>query len=839
MQEDFRLAVRALRKHPGFVALATLVLALGFGLNTAIFSIVRVLLYKPLPVAASHELVSIYQIFAKQPGRPTIIHTLQFDFLKRHNETFIDITAHWGTSHSLRANGETDIVNAEWVLSNYFDVLGVKPVLGRTPLAAEDEVTNPARVAVISHALWVRRFRSDPAILGKRIDLSLGGSTYVPFTVVGVMGSGFQGVPDPWKPTQIWMTMAQAREQPEMLWSGIAIGRLRQGVSLEQARAGLALQGRQWYYLQPDARPEYEPRLVVYRTNDVRIPFDPSAELIPRRLAAAMTLVVAVVLLVAATNIAGILMARGIGRSGEIAVRRVLGAGPLRLARELLAESVLLAVLGASCGLLLGMWFLSAFRSLTPARFAMDVQFDGAVLLFTAAICLFAGIVVGIAPAHQAATRDVMPWLSGSGAVQTKRIKRRFRHVITLPQIGCSLALLLVAAVYVRALLVAEFANRGYEPGNLLVATPVLRTQPGERPRRAMRGTAAAALEERYAERARRFYDRLLEQLRAIPGTERVAIASWLPLNEPPERPNWSVLSEDAVAAGERHGPEVERASVSPDYFSTMRMTVLSGRDFDARDTRRSPKVVIVSAVAAQRLWPGRNPVGQTLTVINNWSPNDKREWFEVVGVVNDVRPILHDARTRAFVYFPLSQEWRPTTSSVLVRSLGDSRTVTPAVQDAVARADTFADVIRIRTMGEMAGEILYPRRVAGAILAVSSAIALLLAVVGVYGMVSYSVAQRSGEIGVRMTLGADRRDIIRLVLREAGLVAILGCVVGAVFGWTAIRITSNKYLPLPEVDLLSMLMTPVILTAVVLLACYLPARRAASLDPMNVLRRV
>jgi putative ABC transport system permease protein len=468
----------------------------------------------------------------------------------------------------------------------------------------------------------------------------------------------------------------------------------------------------------------------------------------------------------------------------------------------------------------------------------MDVQLDGAVILFTAAICLFAGIVVGIAPASQAATRDVMPSLDGSGAVETKRIKRRFRHAITLPQIGCSLVLLLVAAVYVRALLTAEFANRGYEPQNLLVATPVLRTQPGEQPSRGMRGPSAAALEERYAERARRFYDRLLEHLRVIPGIEHVAIANSLPLNEPPERPNWSVLAHDASSSRERQGAEIERASVSPGYFSTMRMTVLSGRAFDERDTRRSPKVVVVSAATGQRMWPGRDAVGRTLTVINNWSPNDKQESFEVVGVVNDVKPILHDARARAFVYFPLSQEWQPASIFLLVRSLGDSRTAMTGVQEAVARADNLSDVTHIRTMAQMAGEILYPRRVAGAILSVSTAVALLLAVVGVYGIVSYSVAQRSGEIGIRMTLGATRGDIIRLVLREGAAVATVGGLAGIVGGWMAIRMTSSNYLSLPNVDILTFLIAPLLLTAVVLLACYLPARRAASVDPMDVLRR-
>ncbi len=293
MWQDLRQAVRTIAKHPGFVGLAALVLALGIGLNTAIFSIVHALLYKPLPVDAPRELLSIYQIFPRQPDRPAIIDNLLYDFLQQHNEAFSDITAHWAIPYSLRADDETDVVNAEWVLSNYFDVLGVKPVLGRALLSAEDDVSNPARAVVISHALWTRRFRSDPEILGRQVNLALWGYTDIPFTVVGVMPRSFKGVSDPWKPTQLWLTMAQGRDRPERGWSGNAIARLKPGVSVEQAQAIVSAQGRQWYYGRPNPLPEHEPRFVVYRTNDVRMPFNPSAAVIPTRLAGAMTIVVA------------------------------------------------------------------------------------------------------------------------------------------------------------------------------------------------------------------------------------------------------------------------------------------------------------------------------------------------------------------------------------------------------------------------------------------------------------------------------------------------------------------------------------------------------------------
>ena len=840
MWQDLRQAVRTLRTHPGFVAVAALVLALGIGLNTAIFSIVHTMLFKPFPVEAPHELVSIYQVFPRNPDRPTVIFNQSYEFLEAHNEAFTGLTAHWHIPYTLRANNATDVVQAAWVLSNYFDVLGVRPVLGRSFMRQEDDVSNPERAVVIAHSLWTRRFRADPDIVGKQITLALSGRPDETYTIIGVMDAGFNGITDPWKPAQLWITFAQSSSEYAQrgAWSAVGMARLKPGVSFDEARAIVATQGRQWYYSRPSARPENEPRFTLYRTNDVRFPFDPAAALIPARLAGALTIVVAMVLLVAAINIAGILMARGVGRSGEIAIRRVLGASPLRIVRQLLAESMLLALAGGAAGFILAAWLLSLFRAFTPVQFAFDVTMDGRVVLFTTAVCVVAGIVVGLLPARQAVSLDVLPWLAGSGSLQTKPARARLRHAITLPQVALSLVLLLVAGVYVRALLRVELADLGHQPRNLLVATPVLRTHPGEQPRSWERTKSQLNLAERYAERTRRFYAQLLQNLRAIPGTTDVAIAESLPLREPPERSTWAALSQAEYQAGNRDGLGTEQIGVSPNYFRALGMVVTTGREFDERDTRTSPKVAVVGASVAQRLWPGRSAVGETLTMVNTWNTNEKNEWYEVVGVVNDVKPVLRESGMRPLVYLPLGQAWRPSSYNVLVRGTGDSRTLIPAVREAVARSDTFADVHRVRTMTQMIAEILYPRRIAAAVLAASGAIALFLATIGIYGVVSYSVTQRTGEIGVRMALGAERRDIVRLVLREGGTIALLGSLAGLVLGYTAIRITSSKYLALPQVDAGTVILTPLLLGAVVLLACYLPARRAGHVEPMDVLRR-
>ncbi|HEV3485819.1 MAG TPA: FtsX-like permease family protein, partial [Vicinamibacterales bacterium] len=548
----------------------------------------------------------------------------------------------------------------------------------------------------------------------------------------------------------------------------------------------------------------------MYRANDVRVPFDPSAAVIPTCLAAALMIVVAMVLLVAAGNIAGILLARGVGRSGEIAVRRVLGAPPSRIVRQLLAEAMMLSAAGGVLGIVLAHWLLSVFRTLTPIQVALDVAFEGRVFVFTAVICLAAGVVVAMAPAKQATSLDVLPWLSGSGAMQTKPVGRRLRHAVTLPQVVFSLVLLLVAVVYVRELLRVELRDVGYEPRNLLVASPVLQLLAGERP---SRGTRDPRREERYAERTRRFYQQLLVRLRNIPGAPDVALTDGLPLREPPERPNWSVVTqEDGPARDGRVG--AERASVSPGYFRTMGMALLAGRDFDERDTREAPKVAVISAAGAQRLWPGRDALDRTVGVLNPWAPNEGVEWYDVVGVVSDVSPVLHDRAPSPYVYLPLSQQWRPWISYVLVRGSSDSRTLIPALRDAVEGADARADVYRVQTMGQMIGEILYLRRIAAAVLGVSAMVAILLATLGVYGVVSYSVAQRIGEIGVRIALGAERGRIVRLLLREGATVAAVGSTAGLLLGYTAIKITSSRYLALPVVDITALIVTPLLLSA-------------------------
>jgi putative ABC transport system permease protein len=834
MWQDVRYSLRTIRKQPLFTLLAAAVLALGVGLNTAVFSVVSALFFRPLPIHEPGRVVFLYQTLPAMSDRPSLIHTPLFDHFREHNQSFTGISGSWAMPLRITYAGETEVADGEGVQVDYFEVLGIPPALGRPLTAADatpDATENPI---VISHDLWTRRLGANADVLGTEIRVA-GHYGEAPFRVVGVMPPGFKGIAeDPWTPSQFWIP-ARLSDPSRPRTTGFAfigIARLAPGVSLAQARAVIHAQGQQLAEQTRRRAPEpgREPRSLVLPASDVRMPYWPDRSLIPTRLAAALGIVVLMVLLVAVSNIAGILMARGVGRTSEIAVRRVLGAGGLRIVRQLMTESVILAACGGVAGLLLAHWLLAVHHALTPLNYAIDAPIDWRVVTFSVVTCAVCGLLVGLAPALQAARLDVLPALGNSGNTSTRKTKRRLRHAIVLPQVALSLMLLLVAGVYVRALMQVELASPGYDPSNVAIVNGTLRALPGDRP--GMRGAEAEAR----ARRLQQYYQQLLSRLQASPGMT-AAIASSLPLHAVPEQVAWVVSAAEHFDPAAPAGPPAMRASVSPGYFAALDMRVLSGRDFDARDTRATPRAGIISAALAAKLWPGRDAVGRTAVLVSTW-PGSTPEPFEVVGVVNDVQPVLQDAGQSPLVYFAMGQQWQPQINHIVARSR-DPQHAIQQVRAAVTGADPLAEVYRARMLTQLAAEILYPRRLAAGVLLGSGLIALLLASVGIYGVMSYSVAQRLGEIGVRRALGAESRDIAALVLGEGLKVAAVGSVAGVVFGYIAIRFTSNRVLALPQLDALTIIAVPILMAVVVVAACWMPARRAARVDPMEVLRRV
>lgn len=830
MLNDLRYAVRTLTKAKGFTAVAVLVLALGIGINTALHTVVYSIFFKPLPVRAPHELVYIYWILGTNP-RPHGIPATHFEAFRSLTNAFTDVAGHWQAVGRLTAEEVTEITPGETVTANYFDVLGVKPLLGRTFRADEDAPSTELAI-VISHELWIRRFSSSPDILGKKVRLH-NRSGERQLTVVGVMPPAFRGVANIWSPSQYWVTYAHAHDDRRYTVGPIA--RLRPGTSVAQARPIVAGAGEQL----TAASAERSARYVTLPATSVRMPFDPGASILPMRVSATLAVVVAIVLFIAAANVAGMLVARGIGRGGEMALRLVLGASRGRLVRQLLTESLALATIGGGCGSLVALWLVAIFKTYTPPQYAVDVAMDPQVLAAAALLTAGMGVAVGLLPAVRASRVNLLSALTGSGAGVTQYRPSPLRRWIVIPQVGLSLVLLLTAGFHVRALVTIERQELGYDAANVTVLSTSLRPIPGDdAPIYPLSGDGrAAAVAETRAERSRAFYRQVLAATTVVSATGGVAIASQLPL-ELANQTDWTAVTQVRLLAGETDGHPTARVHVSPGYFRTMGIRLIEGRDFDDRDSRSSPRVAIVNRSLAQKLWPGRSAVGQIVAARNNFPALSERiEWAEIVGVVNDVSPIVREPGQSAHIYLSLGQEWQPHVSTIVARTPGSSL-VTQQLRAAVASADPLSEVDRIQTMEQIAAAILYPRRLAAAILAASGLIGMMLAAFGIHGIIAYSVVQRVREIGIRSTLGANRKDVFRLILGEGVVVLGLGTALGLALTYTALRVTS-RFVTTPPVDVVTLILVPVILGGVILLASYVPARRAAGLDPMDALRQL
>lgn len=836
MLQDLRSAIRTLRSDSSFTFVAVVVLALGIAFSIAIFSVVNAVFFRPRAIASPKQVVHIFQLLKDNP-KPFILGVPWYRYLREHNESFTDLTGHWGTANVLRADGEAASVAGEHVLANYFDVLGVKPLLGRTFMPAEDDPANPALAMVISHDLWTRRFNGDPQVLGKEVSVGGWSEPERLYTVVGVMGPEFLGVNNPWRPSRFWITFAQRTPERHDRLAFAVIARLKPDLTLAQAQAVVATQGTQIGIERGlSASDAADRRLVVYPSRDVRMPFDPTAIVVPQRLAIAAMLVSLTVLIVAVSNVTGIVMAQSVTRSGEVAIRRALGASGGRILRQFLSETLLVAFLGASVGLLLAHWLLQLFHAATPGKYAIDVSIDMRVLLFASTVCVVAGVLIGVLPAAQSARINLAAMLVGSAGVVRSPIGR-LRYGFVIPQIALSLALLAVAAVQVRALARIETQDRGYQLDRLLVVYPALRALPGT-PVSGPPPTNPRAVVEKHAERTRRFYTRLLQRLRSSPDLAAVGIGEGLAVHQ--GHASHSAVTVEALDAGTQNGPSVVESIISPGYHAAMGTRLIAGRDFDETDTRTSPKVAIVDSVLAERLWPGGDALGRPIAIINLFpAAGEQPERLTVVGVVEPTRPIMADGPPTLSVYLAMGQQWHPSVEVIVARGSGNPAELTNIIKNDVVAADILADVHRARTGPEIAAEILYPRRMAIVTLTLAGMSGLLLASIGLYGVISYSVAQRVYELGVRAALGADRRDIIGLILREGLVVLTIASAIGLALSIPATRASSKLAAGLPSSDPVAVAVTLMFLISVVLVASYIPARRAAALDPLDALRRL
>lgn len=676
---------------------------------------------------------------------------------------------------------------------------------------------------VISHTLWHARFGAARDVVGRRIRVN---SRDV--RIIGVVEPRFKGLSGVWTPSHWWIVNEQF--VPFGYPPSGAFVRMKPGVTAEQLQASVNIQGaveneetrrRSPRYALPPGVPVY----FVKSANDMRVPREFASTVVPERIASALSIVVMMVLVIATINITGLLLARGITRTTELATRRALGVTPARLARQLLTETVCLATAGGALGLVIAWNLVTLFTSLTPDRFAMDAVFDLRVVGFTALVCLTAGLVIGLAPVRQALKVDVLAALAG-GYRDSGRYQRQLRHWVVVPQVALSLLLLLVTGVHVRALRQLEDVPLGYEPDQATVFsmarnTPEDATQYG-RPR----PDAEVAAEYQA------LYRSLRNRLASMPGLHAGLINNL---------PTWAstqpdlATTEAAHAVGRPDDLPVHQVEVSPGTFEALGMRMIAGRDFDDRDTRRVRAVTVVSESVARRLWSNQQAIGQRLSVMSPQQSPRKVEWYEVIGVVNDTSAVLPKPNDPGRMYTSLGQGWRPWAWNLVVRGAGPDAIT--QLRASVGSVDPFTAATRVRPLNAYVDELLYPRRMATAILGVSGLMGLGLACIGLYGVVSLSVARRRRELGIRATLGAQPRDLVRLVLREGGRVAIVGSIVGFTGGIAALRYTAHIADDMPTADWLVFACVPAALATAVLIACYLPARRAGRVDPVETLR--
>jgi putative ABC transport system permease protein len=802
--QDLRYGMRMLLKNPGFTLVAVVALALGVGANSAIFSVVNSLLLRPLPFEQPEGLVQVWETIP-QRGRLEVPASFpNFADWRDQSQAFEQTVAYSGWSFNLTGSAEPERIRSAIVSPAFFSTLGIKPILGRTLLPGEDQPGQDLSV-VISRRLWQRRFNSDPAVVGQAVELN--GKS---FTVVGVV-AGATDLPGLSDDTELWAPVSQGFALTERRAHYLnVIARLKPGVPLEQAQAEMNTIAAALSSQYPEANAGRGLRLVPLQeqvVGDVR--------------PALLVLLAAVVfvLLIASTNVANMLLARAAGRQREIAVRTALGAGRWRLVRQLLTESLLLALAGGTLGLLLALWGVDLLVAFGPSDLPRlkEVAVDGRVLAFTFAVSLLVGLVFGLVPALQSSRPELNETLKEGGRSATGGAgRRRVRSLLVVTEVTLSLVLLVGAGLLLKSFFRLRAVNPGFNPENVLTMQLDL-TGPNYQ-----KGSQVIS-----------FHGRLLERVKALPGVEAAATTSNVPVARDAgfARLAFAVEGQTPDPADP---PVAFYNGVSPDYFRTMQIAVLRGRVFDERDVRGAQNVAIVNETLARRYLDGSDPVGRRVT-LNGDNPKEE-DWATVVAVVRDTKPRELAGEPVAEMYMPYAQQPEPNMA-LMIRTAGSPDAVAAAVRREVLALDPGQPVYSVRTLPAVMSEAVATPRFRTFLLGVFAALALVLALVGIYGVMSYAVTQRTHEFGVRMALGAQGKDVLKLVVGHGMALALAGVLLGLVASFALTRVLAGLLYGVTPTDPLTFACVSLLLVAVALLACYVPARRAARVDPMVALR--
>lgn len=813
--QDLRFAFRQMAQRPGFTLFAVLSLALGIGVNSSIFSIVDAFLLRDLPAARPDELVEVY-VGDKGGFRYGTASYPQLVDLREGGREVAEIAAFNLTVAAHDLGRRTELLFGEMVSGNYFEFLGIRPALGRSFLPEEDATRGTHPVAILGHDLWRRRFGGDPRVIGRTVKLN-----GIHFTVVGVAPAKLKGsfpgvVSDFWIPLQMTDAMEETPSLTNRYARSLFVqGRLRRGVTLAQAQARFATVARRMAAAWPKEDGKVEITLVPSR----EVALNPQIDGPVLGVAAGLMAIVGLVLLIACSNIANLLLVRASERRREIAVRLALGAGRGRLIRQLLTESLLLAGFGGLAGLLLAFWtarLIVSFKPPIALPLSIDVRLDLRVLAFTFALSVVTGLVCGLAPAFRASRPDLVSALKDDSAGGGSRHRRLgLRNLLVIGQVAISTVLLIGAGLFLRSLGKAQSID------------------PGFRLRRGAAIQVVVGLGGAYDEaEGRVFFQRLLERARALPGVRSAALAEHLPLGL--NIHSSSVEAEGRPKPKEGEGFPVDVVSVGPGYFETLGISIPRGRAFDDRDDlsgRDAFFVAMVNETAARRLWPGEDPVGKRLRFTG-----EGRSWMTVIGVAEDGKYRTLGEEPRSFVYQPSLQDYSSFQTLILAGD-GDERALLNEARRLLDEMDPNVPIFDQKTMTEHLSVMLFPARLAAALLAAFGALGLVLASIGLYGVVAASVARQTREVGVRMAMGAQRRDVLRLVLREGMVLTGTGLAAGLGLAFAGARLLRTLLYGIGTGDPLTYAGVAAVLTAVALCANLVPARRATKVDPLVALR--
>jgi predicted permease len=822
---DLRFALRWLVKSPGFTAVAVVSLAVGIGFNTTLFTVADALLFKPLPVSASDQLVDVFtsdSTGSVQYGTSSYPDYVDF---RTRNEVFSDLVGYSPMFAALNQDSGSRLAMGEIVTGNYFDVLGLHAAVGRT-LTADDDRPGAPRVTVVSNRYWMRELGGARDVVGRTLRIR-----GIPYTIVGVLPERFTGMVPLLSP-ELWVATASSLETDPVgmrdavpsptgstrldrrgdRWMFMR-GRLKPGKTIDQAHANLDVLMGQLATTFPDTNRGR--RISTVPTRSVHLRPDVDAMILP--IAVGLLGVVGLVLLIACANVASMLLARASGRQREIGIRLAMGATRARLMQQLVTEAVVMSAIGAVAGTLFSWWatrILMAVHLPTPLPLELDLRLDSRVFAFTVIVTLIAGVVAGLAPALKATKPNLVADLRGDQTMAVASRRWTLRDVLVVAQIAVTSVLLIVAALLTRSLLAAQRTNVGFAVDRL-----------------ALLSTDTSQL--KYSpDRSRQFYEQAMTRIRALPGVESVGLATRLPFSVNVNR--WEIWIPERHQVG-AHGDTIEVTTVSPEYFKTIGIPIVSGRNFTYDDRPDTPRVAIVNETFARRYWPNESAIGKIIRSRNSEGPA-----FEIVGVSADHKVLSVGEPPTPFLQVARTQ--RPNSyTAILARTGGDANGLLRDMRRELLALEPNLVFIENGTMAAEVATTLFPVRASAWLVASVGLVAMVLAAIGLYGVIAYSVARRTREIGIRIALGARRSSVLQLVMRQGLGVAAAGLVTGVVLSFGAVALMSwalswALYGVGPG-DPVSWLGSAVIVLIVSALANLIPAWRAARVDPSIALR--